>query len=556
MKSIIELNRISFYYENSENKIINNITLNVPSGDFLLITGSTGCGKSTLLKTINGLIPHESGGQLSGEVIIAGSNTKLHTIASLSKLVGTVFQSPEDQIFSTSVYDEVAFILENSGVAPEEINERVLETLKLVGLGEFTRRSVHALSGGQKQRLVLAAIIVAKPQILLLDEPISQLDPQGAADLLDIVVKLNRQGITIIMVEHRLHEVMPICKHIAIMSEGNLVWHSSKEVAFKNPEVFFKYGLRVPTTIEICSKLGLQAVDASVDTAVKCIRNNFFIPALFKSKPINIANDSEIIAEVEALSFQYSKHTKIIQNLNLTIKKGEFVAIMGKNGSGKSTLLQLISGLLKAAKGKIELFGNISKTINPDVGLVLQNPDLMLFNISVEKELEFALKQRDKGRQTEANFMSIMGLAGLEKRFPLSLSRGQRFRVAIAAALATMPKLLLLDEPTTGQDIASIHEVMLLLKEYINGGGSIIFCTHDTEIVATYASRLIIMKDGQIIANGAPQEIFNQQEILESASIKMPQVVEVSQELFQNCYLTVEEVVTHVRQNNLGGTTS
>lgn len=559
MNPIVCVENVSFCYAGLTNASLCDITLSVSCGDFLLLTGETGCGKSTLLKTMNGLIPHESGGTLTGKVTVNEQYVVDSSVAELSKTVGMVFQSPEDQIFSTTVFDEVAFVLENRNIDAKEIAARVTRTLADVGLNGLENRSIHALSGGQKQRLALAAILVANPRILLLDEPISQLDPQGAADLLAVVSKLNQAGITIIMVEHRLHEVMPLCKHIAVMKDGQLVWYGSQEEAFQNPQIFHQHGLRMPHTIELCHALAINPENSTIEAAVRCIRERFCLRAeravackeesLLLKKP----EDTKVV-EAKKLNFRYAyKGQNIIDQLDLTIRQGEFVILMGRNGAGKSTLLQMLCGLTKPTGGKVLIDGRELRGISCEVGFVMQNPDLMLFNVSVQKEIEFAVRQQNGQVEIDPAFIQSMGLAGLEQCFPLSLSRGQRFRVAIAAALAVRPKILLLDEPTTGQDIAHIREVIAMLNEYIASGGTVVFCTHDAEVAAAYAQRIIVMREGKIILDGPPASVFAETTLLESTGIKPPQISLVSQELYGACALTVEEAVKHVRQIDMGG---
>ena len=569
MKYIIEVNDVSFTYAARTMPSLSHINVKIPQGDFLLITGATGCGKSTLLKMFNGLIPHESGGQMTGDVQVMGASIHASSIAELSQFVGVMFQSPDDQIFSATVFDEVAFILENQGMEYGEIAAEVSQVLKVVGLPGMEQTSIHALSGGQKQRLALAAILVARPQVLVLDEPISQLDPQGAAELLAVVSELNRTwGMTVVIVEHRLHEVMPLCRNVAIMDQGNIVWQGSYEQALSQAQVFIKYGLRLPHAVELCYRLGIEKATASIEKAVAIISQEYRLPKIeiaskrkgvyWRKEQVRPAADNAVIA-IHDLSFQYEqKGSKIVNKINLTIPGGQFVALMGKNGAGKSTLLQLISGLLPATTGQVKVNDKEVCALVPEVGLVLQNPDLMLFNLTVEKEILFALRQRKVLREKEKNYVTLiqdLGLNGLEGYFPLALSRGQRFRVAIAAALAVQPAVLLLDEPTTGQDMGHIRDVAQLLKVYVNNGGTVIFCTHDTEVAAEYADRIIIMQQGEILADAAPVDLFFDELILRNSVIKPPQITKIAQLLYNGKALTVEEVAAYVRQNALGNKT-
>ena len=564
LNPIIRLRDISFSYKHRNLPSVSQINLDIVQGDFVLLTGATGCGKSTLLKMLNGLIPHESGGLLTGEVVVDGRDTKKCSIAELSQTVGMVFQSPDDQIFSTTVFDETAFILENMGMSPEEITSRVHETLRLVGMFEHRETSIHALSGGQKQRLAVASVLAARPQVLALDEPISQLDPQGAAELLSVLEYINTNlGMTIVIVEHRLHEVMPLCRRVVIMDRGQLVWQGTREEAFCCPEVFDAYGLRLPQTIDICRCLGVATQSAQVADAVAAIKRQYNVPAYNEQTtlPRTVSSEKEQIPviEVEHLVFQYEKLGKpVLQDIHLSIPPGQFVALMGNNGAGKSTLLHQIGGLLKPVSGHVRVLGQVVSGIMPEVGMVLQNPDFMLFNNTVADEIAFALRQT-KGKDIWSGqcqrLVEDLGLEGMESDFPLALSRGQRLRVAIAAVLACQPSVLLLDEPTTGQDIGHIEDIVVLLKEYTNQGGTVIFCTHDTEVAARFAERIIIMCDGKIIADGSGAAVFMQDSVLQAARLKPPAALLIAQELYKGRAVTVKEVVDYVRQECVGSNT-
>ncbi|HWR29247.1 MAG TPA: ABC transporter ATP-binding protein, partial [Negativicutes bacterium] len=269
MAGILECRNLSFTYKTRDLPSIANIDLKIDAGDFILCTGPTGCGKSTLLKAFNGLIPHEISGTLCGSMLVKGVNSLDSSVAELSRTVGLMFQNPDDQIFSTTVADEVGFALENMGMERDAIRERVAETLAWVGLAGREQGSVHALSGGERQRLALAAVLAVRPRMLALDEPISQMDPRGAMELLQVLQKLNQElGITLVVVEHRLHEVMPLCQHVLVMEEGSIVWKGTRREAFRDPDVFLRMGLRIPQTVHICHGLGVVAASATVDDAV------------------------------------------------------------------------------------------------------------------------------------------------------------------------------------------------------------------------------------------------------------------------------------------------
>ncbi len=559
MAAIVECKQVSFTYQSCQEPSLVNIDWKVNVGDFIVCTGPTGCGKSTLLKAFNGLIPHEISGMLQGSIKVNGVDSLQSSVAELSRVVGLMFQNPDDQIFSTSIADEVGFALENMGMDPVKIRQRVSETLAWVGLAGREKGSVHALSGGERQRLALAAVLAIRPQVLALDEPISQMDPRGAMELLQVLQKLNEElGITIIVVEHRLHEVMPMCKQVMVMEQGRIVWRGSQKEAFRQPDVFLRLGLRIPQTVHICHGLGLAAESATVDAAL--VKINQAYPCC-TMKPQKAAPDladekHDPVIEVQNLEFQYDQNGgKVLDGINLTIPRGQFVALMGNNGAGKSTLLHHICGLQRTQKGQVKLLGQTVKALDRRVGMVMQNPDLMLFNSSVEQEIVFGLRHglgQGKSRENWRPLLERIGLTGMEERFPLALSQGQRVRVAIASLLVCQPEVMLLDEPTTGQDLGHIDDIIELLKEYAQAGGTVMLCTHDTEVAARYAERVIIMTAGRVLADASPRTVFSQDAMLGVAGLRPPTSLQLSRRLYGGCALGVEEVVRHVQQASVG----
>ena len=558
MNTIIECRNVSFTYQNSAMPSLIDINWQINAGDFILCTGPTGCGKSTLLKAFNGLIPHEISGTLQGSIRVNGVDSLQSSVADLSRTVSLMFQNPDDQIFSTSIADEVGFALENMGMDPAEIRRRVAETLQWVGLAGREQGSVHALSGGERQRLALAAVLAIRPKVLALDEPISQMDPRGAMELLQVLQKLNAElGITIIVVEHRLHEVMPMCKQVMVMEQGRIAWQGSQQEAFCQPDVFLRQGLRIPQTVHICHRLGLAAESATVEAAFAKI-NQAYPGCSAQPRPILqqcVADPVEPVIEVSDLEFQYDQHKgNVLDGINLTVPRGQFVVLMGNNGAGKSTLLHHICGLQKTQKGQVKLLGQTVKTLDRRVGMVMQNPDLMLFNSTVEQEISFGLQHglgRGKNLGSWRPLLERIGLGGLEDRFPLALSQGQRVRVAIASLLACQPEIMLLDEPTTGQDLGHIDDIIELLQEFAQTGGTVILCTHDTEVAARYAERVVVMTGGRIVADASPREVFSQDEMLSTAGLRSPTSLQLSRRLYGGCALGVEEVVRHVQQTGL-----
>lgn len=552
MAKMIEIADLTFTYGSRTAPSLAGVQLTIAAGEFVLITGKTGCGKSTLLKTLNGLIPHESGGRMTGCVRVAGRDTRDIAVSSLSGVVGLVFQNPEDQIFATRVYDEVAFVLENAGLAIAAVGERVHEALAQVGLAGLEEAGVHTLSGGQKQRLALAAVLAARPRVIALDEPISQVDPEGAAELLQLLARLNReQGVTVIVVEHRLQEVAPVCRRLVVMDGGRIIWDGTTADALADPKVLVEQGLRLPQPVAICHGLKILPPAADVCGAIAAIGAAFpdLDPRAVAEPVATRPPAGDELVSVCNLSFRYSGHGPVILNdISFTLRRGEVVAVMGANGAGKSTLLQVINGLLPSGKGTVLVRGRRPQPGGGDVGQVMQNPDLMLFCPTVAREIAFG----GADRRQVAGLLSGLGLTGLEDDFPLALSRGQRLRVAVAAVLACRPAVLLLDEPTTGQDIAHIGDIARLAGEVAAGGGAVVFCTHDGEVAARYASRIVVMAYGRIILDGSPREIFSRADRLAAAGVRQPPAVVISRVLVGRAALTEEEAVAFVRQACVG----
>ncbi len=565
MKTIVTIKNMTFTYAGRQIPTLKDINYTIQQGDFILLTGTTGCGKSTLLKTLNGLIPQESGGTMQGTVYVDGVATHQINIADVSRLVGLVFQNPEDQIFSATVEDETAFVLENMGLPETEIRQAVSEALDKVGLADKRTASIHALSGGQKQRLAVAAVLAAKPEVLALDEPISQLDPVGAESLLQVLTELNRQGITIIVVEHRLHEVLPVCSRITIMDEGVIVWDGPAGAALSEPDIFVRHGLRLPQPLEICHALGIVTVGYSAKEAVDVIRQNYKINPvnsgfIYDSKSNIGSSKNQPSIQVNDLVFGYSERdVPVLQGVDFTAFPGEVIALMGTNGAGKSTLLQHIAGLVKPWQGNVLVHGLAASIKTGLTGMVLQNSDLMLFNTTVAEEISFGCRYNVQkvdrtadASDSLAGLLTDFDLIQYIEDFPLALSRGQRLRVAIASVLACCPAVLLLDEPTTGQDISHIRDIEVRIRHFAQAGGTVIFSTHDGELAARLAERIVVMKRGEIIMDSHPAKVFCRHDILQQASLKVPPVIEMAGELGLGPLLKVEEVVNYVRQSNVG----
>ncbi len=488
---MIEIKNLSYRYPTRDDWAIKNITLSVRRGEFVLLTGPTGCGKSTLLKCLNGIIPHESTGDFLGEVFVDGMNTKECPIRILAQRVGLVFQNPDEQIFSTRVLNEVAFGLENLCFPKEEIRRRVEWALEKVGMKDYIYASTNALSGGQKQRVAVASVLALQPKVLVLDEPISQLDALGAKEVLSVVKKLSDEGMTIILVEHRIHEVAQWADRIVVMDQGKVVLDVPSAKALEHEALFEELGLRIPR------KIGQE--------------NGLNWPVEWSVRKTGLKGGQKTV-EVRDLWFSYENKRGcekkwILKGVSLDVFEGEVVGLMGNNGSGKTTLLHHLAGIYRPQRGYIRIAGNSTRKCNAyklagTVGIVFQNPSLMLTCDTVYNEVSFGPKNLKMHKQEVARrvaeSLATMELEPLKDYHPQTLSGGQRLRCAVAAILSMAPRLVLLDEPTSGQDIYHIRKLMETCLELAKQGCTVIFVTHDLEIALEYASRIIVMEDGRI----------------------------------------------------------
>lgn len=582
-RNVISVEGLAFTYPGRSAPTLRGVELEIREGEFVLITGPTGCGKSTLLKALNGIIPWESAGRMEGRVLIRGADTRSVGQARLCQKVGLVFQSPDDQLFATVVEDELAFGLENLRVPREEIGRRIRDALEMVDLGGMLARPTAALSGGQKQRVAIAAVLAMRPRILALDEPLSQLDPVGAAEVLGLLLDLNRRhGVTVVLVEHRVHEVAEMVDRIVVMADGAIALDASPREAFGKLELFRTYGLRVPETVELFSRLGWPERPLSAAEALPLLRERREMSrgreagAGHATRPSSVAvrlgpgcpqtnqrphhtysaNGQPLVVEAENIHFVYQRgSSKVLEDVGLAVRRGEVVALMGTNGSGKSTLLMHLCALLKPNSGTVRVLGRVLNGLNAyalagAVGVVFQNPDLMLFSDAVREEVAYGPRNlglpqlQVEGRTNEA--LAAMSISDLSEDSPLALSRGQRLRAAVASVLSMHPRLLLLDEPTTGQDKVHIETMM----DHLTAEASrptLVFCTHDVLTACRYADRIATMSGGRVVAVGSPRQVLTDPVVLRESSLRPPQSLLLSNELGLQPCLSTEDLVEALR---------
>jgi energy-coupling factor transport system ATP-binding protein len=550
--NMLSIKNVSYCYSGRNIPTLKNISIDINKQEMLLIAGRTGCGKSTLIKVINGLLIGNGSGKFSGEVTCKGFDILTLTPEEMGLLVGTVYQSPDDQLFAMTVEDEVGFVLENHGIDSEIIKEEVARTLKRVGLKGFAKRSIHALSGGQRQRLALASVLINKPQILILDEPVSQMNPVGVKEFLGLLKELNEvDGITIIVVEHRVHELAKYFPRLVVMYEGNIIYDGDINKAWGKVGDEIKYGLREPQNVKLCRKLALSRLTNETDEVISLIREECCIDTIKCDEGEAKGAVSKAVLEAKDVCYCYpGVKQNTLHNVNFTLAQGETVALMGYNGAGKSTLFNLIAGLSNPISGTLTLLGGKVADNAHQLGFLRQDPDLMLLADTVTSEIHWHNKNTDESQIID--LMKRLDLADKANDFPLALSKGQRLRVVLAALLARQPKLLLLDEPTTGQDQQSMLDIKNIISDYTASECTVFFCTHDVELAAEIADRVFLMVDGTLLKIGTPHEVLGDKNLLLRGGLSLPPMLRISEGLKIEKCVTLEEVTRHVSKTIVG----
>ncbi len=489
---------LSFRYRDRPGAAIHNLSFTANPGEVLLIAGASGCGKTTLVRCINGLIPRSYKGEMSGEILVFGENVSRWKLSQISQKIGTVLQDPERQILGTKVVNEVAFGLENLGMARSEIFSRVDEALNFLKISHLRNRETFNLSGGEKQKVALAGVLAMRPSIVLLDEPLASLDPASAQDTLDAVRLLADQGLSILMVEHRVEDVLRIHpERVMFMSEGEIRYLG--DVAGLSKVVNYREVKLPAEDIVERAKHDPAPVEIKV------------LPGVTKSE-----TGQEMLVQFEDVAFGYESGVEILHGINLQINRGDVIAVLGPNGAGKTTFVKHAIGLLKPKSGKVFVGGRDTHEasvaeIASMLGYVFQSPSHMLFAPTVRDELAFGptnMKHTKEQIELEVKeSLKTVNLSDKENDPPLALSFGQQKRVSIAAILAMRSRILVMDEPTAGQDYQNYMNFMDSILQ-MPGFEAIMFITHDVDLAAIYANRVLIISGGMLIADGKPQDVL------------------------------------------------
>lgn len=591
--SVITVENLRYRYPHTKELALDGLDFSVEKGEFIGIIGENGAGKSTLSQAIMGLVPQFYKGAYGGMVTVDGIEAGKTPVAQLCGHVGLVFQNPFNQLSGAkdNVYEEVAFGMQNLGVPAEEMKKRVEEALKLLDIWQYRDRNPFDLSGGQMQRVAIASVLVMRPDVMILDEPTSQLDPEGSDEVFRAVETLTGSGITILMIEQKIEKLAAYCDRILLL-------HKGKQIAFDTPQKVFSmpdlndYGIQAPAFTRICKaeqvtladgtypvtvkeaaevlrekRLGVyehanaeagvqKAVGASAAGTGQVQAKNAETGA--RSGQSGTCRKAENVASVdeqfriEKLDFSYLADIPVLEDLNMKLDQRP-IAIIGQNGAGKTTLVKLLKGLLKPVSGSIyfhgeDISGKTVAMLAGSVGYVFQNPDDQIFKYNVMDEVLFGPlnigMDPEQAKKEAAWALELTGLSGKEKENPYDLELYERKMTAIASVLAMDTDVLILDEPTIAQDWKGRQIIGSIIRSLSGRGKLVIAILHDMDFVAENFERVIIMAHGQVLADGTAKEVFAQEEVLKKARLQKPYVMQLSEALgYEKSYLTVEELL-------------
>ena len=541
-KPIIQFNSVQFHYFSQAEPTLHDINLTIYEGEKVLIVGPSGSGKSTLGNCLNGLIPFAYKGEIEGSLKINGRETREMNIFELSKMVGTVLQDADGQFIGLTVGEDIAFALENDCVDQGKMKEVVQKVADMVDMGKLLKSSPFELSGGQKQRVSFAGVMVDDVDILLFDEPLANLDPatgKTAIDLIDHVWK--ELGKTVVIIEHRLEDVLyRDVDRIVVVNDGRIAADMSPDDLIA-ADILPKMGIREPLYATALKYAGVRVTPDMRPGRMETLRIDMVKDAVQKwalsRVPDREVNNRPDILAAEHLSFQYTKKRRILKDINFHIREGEMVSIVGTNGAGKSTLAKVICGFVTEDEGRLlyegeDLKGKTIKERSQMIGFVMQNPNQMICKPMIYDEVALGLRIRGVDEaETEKRVEKALKICGLApfKKWPISaLSFGQKKRVTIASALVLDPKILILDEPTAGQDFHHYTEIMEFLKSLNSEGVTIIMITHDMHLMLEYTPHAIVISDGQKIGDATSAEILTNEAITEQANLKITSLYELA----------------------------
>lgn len=556
MSNVVEFKDFTFKYINQLEPTLKNINLEIKKGEKVLIAGPSGSGKSTLGSCLNGIVPFSKEGGFKGTLTVKNIEPYESSIFEISNLVGTVLQDQDGQFIGLSVGEDVSFIDENNLIPQSEMIKNTKNALNEVGMESFINHSPQELSGGQKQSVSLAGIMRSPAEILLFDEPLANLDPYSGKHAMKLICDIQKKtGKTIIVIEHRIEDVLEQeFDRVIILSKGEVVANGTPEKLFRK-DMFREFGLREPLYIEALKYSGVNLKTDSIYPISKIgtDENITKVKTWCDSIELKEKQFKDNILSVQNLSFAYDENKSILKDVSFSINRGEILALLGNNGAGKSTLCKVITGIEKESSGDILFLGksiikNSIKRRGEKIGFVMQNPNHMITQETLLEEVQFGLKIRGVKDFTEKaeKALEICGLHEFRHWPVTSLSYGQKKRLTIAAILALEPEVLILDEPTAGQDYKRYKEFMSFIKEIANKGVGIILITHDMHLALEYANRAVVLCNGTIIANNSPSIILGEKELMERSNLKetslsqMAEIMGLDPEMLMNSFINFE----------------
>ena len=559
----VEIDGLTYTYPGAPQPTLRNITLQIPQGDFLAVVGNNGCGKSTLCKVLNGLIPHFITGTMEGSVRVEGLDTQESDVGVLAQKVGYVYQDFENQIVRPTVLDDASYACLN--YAFPDYLERGRAALKQCGLEGREEEYVWQLSGGQTHLLALAGAVSLQPDILILDEPIAQLDPMHADRIYEVLRDLNEHhGKTIIVIEHHTEYIADYCKHVMLMKGGQVRWMLPTAEALQRVEELESCNIFPPQVTQAAYRMQQQgrlpkdlALPTTVEAGTAVFSHLRHVPGTPRPAP-KAAGETAVSFQNVSLAYRSVKgepHT-VFQNLNLDIRNGEKVALIGSNGAGKSTLMKLMVGLLKPNAGTVSLFGEAigdkkAEDLSRQISLVYQNPEEMFIKDSIRADIAYAMEVRNipEWERRTGELLERFRLTELQDRDGRLMSGGQMRRASLAIGIALNPGILLLDEPTANLDIATRREIMAVLEDMKDVIQTAVIATHDMQLVCQWAERIIVLCGGRVVADGSRDEIFARADVVEQVGIRPPEIFSMAQALDRRalCY-TVEEFLSSFQE--------
>ena len=539
MDKYISFNQFTFQYDAQAEATLKDISFDIVKGEKVLILGPSGSGKSTLAQCLNGIIPNIHKGQAQGQVRIDGQNIFKQSIYDKSQLVSTVLQDPDGQFIGLTVAEDLAFALENDCANQSEMKDKVALWAERLDLTSLLNHRPQDLSGGQKQRVSLAGVLIDESPILLFDEPLANLDPKSGQETIDLIDKIHKEeGATTIIIEHRLEDVLyrPVDR-ILLVNDGTLLFNGSPDELLSSA-LLLENGIREPLYVTVLRQLGFDTRDAQNLSQLDALDlSDLVLPDRVLKDKRDSSSDS--ILKVEGLSVSYGDNPAIIEDMSFSLKKGERLAIVGNNGAGKSTLAKALCGFVPS-QGKLTYKGqDISQDSIAErserIGFVLQNPNQMISQTMIFDEVALGLRLRGiEETEVEERVHEVLKTCGLYsfRKWPISaLSFGQKKRVTIASILVLKPEIIILDEPTAGQDYKTYTDIMNFLDSLQKQGHTIVMITHDMQLMLEYSDRCLVVVEGKIIADDNPVTILNQKDLLESANLKQTSLYTLGQKL-------------------------